>query len=168
MLKYDIVFFLLLFCVISDLRTSKIKNAYVVTAIILGLAANTFLPGASGITESIKGAAVPVLSLGIFYYTGLIGAGDIKLFSSIGAVLGWKFVLYAMAYSFLACGIFALAVITRKSKLKGMFSSFFREVKLCLLTHSVSCFEDKSRRTVIRMSPAIAAGCVFQVLLRSL
>lgn len=165
MLKYGIVFCLLLFCVISDLISSNIKNLYVAVAATLGFVINMFLSGSSGLVESLKGAAVPLLILGVFFLTRLIGAGDIKLFCSIGAVLGYKFILFAMAYSFLFCGIFAFAALVRQSKVKGIFDSFFTEVKICLLTFSLSCFKNKSRRTVVRMSPAIAAGCAFQALL---
>ncbi len=165
MIKYIILFIILLFCVLSDLRTSKIRNIYTVSAIIAGFAINTYFSGIYGLKESIKGCILPVLILGIFFCAKLIGAGDIKLYSSIGAVLGIDFVIMASVYSFLICGLYSLVMLIIKRKVLSTFVPFITEIKLCFMTQSLSVFENKTTRTFVRMSPAIAAGCIFRILL---
>ena len=165
MIKYIILFIILLLSVVSDLRTSKIRNIYTISAIIVGVAINTYLSGIYGLKESIKGVTLPVLILGIFFCARLIGAGDIKLYSSIGAVFGIDFVIMAAAYSFLICGLYLIVKICIKRKFASTFIPFIKEIKLCFMTQSLSVFKDKTTRTFVRMSPAIAAGCIFRILL---
>ncbi len=165
MIKYIILFIILLLCILSDLRTSKIRNIYTVSAIIAGVAINTYFSGIYGLKESIKGSILPVLILGIFFCAKLIGAGDIKLYSSIGAVLGIDFVILAAVYSFLICGLYSLVILIIKRKVLSTFVPFIKEIRLCFMTQSLSVFENKTTRTFVRMSPAIAAGCIFRILL---
>ncbi len=165
MIKYIILFIILLLCVLSDLRTSKIRNIYTVSAIIAGFAINTYFSGIYGLKESIKGSILPVLILGIFFCAKLIGAGDIKLYSSIGAFFGINFVIMAAVYSFLICGLYSLVMLIIKRKVLSTFVPFIKEIKLCFMTQSLSVFENKTTRTFVRMSPAIAAGCIFRILL---
>lgn len=165
MIKCFILFLVLLLSVISDIRISKIRNIYVMAAVLSGLTINTYFYGLYGFMESIKGIVLPILLMGIFFYARLIGAGDIKLFCGIGAVMGSVFVLSAMAYSFLLCGVYAFITLLMKSKVISTFHSFLQELELCFFTQSISAFEYKKTRTTVRMSPAIAAGCVFQVLI---
>lgn len=165
MIKYIILFLLLLFSVVSDIRTSRIRNIHTASAILAGLVINTHLSGMHGFKESMEGIILPVFLFGIFFYARLIGAGDIKLFSSIGAVFGIDFVIMVIAYSFLICGLYSLVMLCIKRKFVSTFVPFIKEIRLCCLTQSLSVFKNKTTRTYIRMSPAIAAGCVFQVLL---
>lgn len=165
MIKYIILFIVLLFSVLSDIRTSKIRNIYTVSAIVAGIGINTYFSGIYGFKESIKGSIVPVLILGVFFCARLIGAGDIKLYSSVGAVLGIDFVIMAAAYSFLVCGLYSLAILCIKRRVLSTLVPFFSEIKICFITQSLSVFENKTTRTVVRMSPAIAVGCIFQIVL---
>lgn len=168
MVRYFILFLVLLLCVISDLRVSKIRNVYAAAAIVAGTMISTILNGTEGLTESAVGIMLPVLLLGFFFYAKLVGAGDIKLFCGIGALFGGEFVLFAMAYSFFLCGIFAFLTLLIKGEIVGIFNSFSQEIKECIFTQSISVFENKKARTIIRMSPAIAAGCTVQVLMNLL
>ncbi len=165
MIKYIILFIILLLSVLSDLKSSKIRNIYTVSAIIAGFTINTYSLGIHGFKESMKGSIIPVVILAIFFYARLIGAGDIKLYSSIGAIFGIEFVIMAAAYSFLICGLYSLATLCIKRRVLSTFAPFFREIKLCFMTQSISCFENKTTHTIVRMSPSIAAGCIFQILL---
>ncbi len=165
MIKYIILFFVLLLSVVSDLRTLKIRNIYTISAIFAGILINTYLSGIYGLKESVKGVILPVLILGIFFCARLIGAGDIKLYSSIGAIFGIDFVIMAFSYSFLICGLYSLIKISIKRNLINVFVSFTKELKLCFMTQNFSVFENKTTRTYVRMSPAIAAGCIFEILL---
>ena len=72
----------------SDLRTRQIPNWLTVSGAIIGFALQTFYGGLSGAVASVEGA---VLGLGIFvalYIAGGMGAGDVKLFGAVGALVG--------------------------------------------------------------------------------
>ena len=165
MITYLVMFCLLMLSVISDLIGSKIRNIYVYPALFLGLTINTFFYSFAGLKNSLVGMVVPILFLGIFFYARFIGAGDIKLFSAIGALLGTEFILYTMAYSFIFAGIFALVGLARRSEIKSTFFAFYVDMKMCFITSDILYFKNRSTKHVIRLSPAIAIGACFQMIL---
>ena len=72
----------------SDLRTRRIPNWITVPGAAVGLALQTWYGGLYGGLASLAGAA---LGFGIFiilYIAGGMGAGDVKLFSAVGALVG--------------------------------------------------------------------------------
>ncbi len=164
MISYIVLLCLLLLSVIGDLKESKIRNKYVLPAALSGIAINFYYFGLEGLKLSLIGIALPILLLGILFYARLIGAGDIKLYSAIGALLGLEFVLYAMAYSFIFAGIFAFIGLASKAKLKSTFTAFYQDMKMCFLTSDIMYFQN-SKKQIIRLSPAIAMGGCLQLLL---
>jgi len=163
-ITYIVLLCLLLLSIISDLKSSKIRNIYVLSAALLGLGINAYFYGFAGLKFSVMGMALPILLLGIFFYARLLGAGDIKLFSAIGALLGWEFVLYAMAYSFAFAGIFGFVCLARRAEIKSTFIAFYQDMKVCFLTSDILYFENRSTKHIIRLSPAIAMGACLQLL----
>ncbi len=164
MIKYIILILLLVLSIYSDLKFSKIRNTQVLYAVIAGFLINLYMFGMNGIISSTLGIIVPILSLGIFFYARLLGAGDIKLFAAIGALFGWNFVIYTMAYSFVFAGIITLFTIMDKMSLKSMFYNFFKDLKICCFTYNISYLQS-NKRHIIKLSPAIAIGAVVQLLL---
>lgn len=164
MIKYIILILLLVLSIYNDLKFSKIRNTQVLYAVIAGFLINLYMFGMNGIISSTLGIIVPILLLGIFFYARLLGAGDIKLFAAIGALFGWNFVIYTMAYSFVFAGIITLFTIMDKMSLKSMFYNFFRDLKICCFTYNISYLQS-NKRHIIKLSPAIAIGAVVQLLL---
>jgi prepilin peptidase CpaA len=76
-----------------DTRYRRIPNAFVLGTLISGLAINTIYFGWAGLGNSLLGCvAAFALMLGVRFFTGL-GAGDVKLFGAIGAIVGVQQVL---------------------------------------------------------------------------
>lgn len=72
----------------QDVRYRRIPNLLVLTALVAGIGINSFFGGWQGVTNSLLGfglAFAPMLLLHIF---GAMGAGDVKLFGAVGAILG--------------------------------------------------------------------------------
>lgn len=92
-----------------DTKYRRIPNAIVLGALIGGLSANTIAFGWTGLGRSLAGGLLAfVLMLSVRLFTGL-GAGDIKLFGAIGALIGIHYVAPAFLLIVLLGG--ALAVI---------------------------------------------------------
>ncbi len=141
-IKIIITIILIMLALISDIRTYKIKNRLVGIFIIIGIATNVGLQGKQGIGFSFIGIISPVVILFLLYYLKMLGAGDIKLFSAIGAVMGVRFVVYAMAYSFLAGGIIALFIMLMRKNVMIRFKYFVQYIKACILSGLLLPYSD--------------------------
>ncbi len=168
MMIYIILFALLVLSISSDLKTSKIKNLYVLFAAIAGMGINTYFQGIEGIKMSVYGIIIPVVFLGIFFYTGLLGAGDIKLFSAIGSLVGWECGLYIMVYTFLTAGIFSLIKLIRTADLRKSFLLLGRDLKLGFYSGNFDELQAGGAKHIIKLSPFIVAGAGIQLLVNCL
>jgi prepilin peptidase CpaA len=96
-----------------DVRYRRIPNAFVLGTLISGLSANTIYGGWAGLRNSIMGC---LLAFGLMFamrlLTGL-GAGDVKLFGAVGAVIGVQQVLPAFLLAVLLGGILAVFAMLR-------------------------------------------------------
>ena len=138
---------LIILALISDIKTYKIKNAIVVPFWLIGIATNIFMRGAAGGKAALMGIAMPIILLILLYILRMLGAGDIKLFAAVGAIMGVNFVLYSMAYSFLSGGIIALLIVLSNRNGCQRFRYFFNYIKGCFLSVSLrpyTNFNDKS------------------------
>ena len=71
-----------------DVRFRRIPNIVVASALVAGLAINTSFAGLPGTVSSLKGLGLAFLPMFLMHIFGALGAGDVKLFGAIGAVLG--------------------------------------------------------------------------------
>jgi len=110
---------------------------------------------------------VPVLILFVFYALRMLGAGDIKLFSAIGAIMGTKFVLYAIAFSFMAGGVIALIILSVNRGWKNRMLYLFNYLKCCFLANSFlpySDFEEKNDGSKFHFTFAITIGVIISLI----
>jgi prepilin peptidase CpaA len=71
-----------------DVRFRRIPNLVVVSALVAGLCINTSFLGFAGTLSSLKGLGLAFLPMFLMHIFGALGAGDVKLFAAIGAVIG--------------------------------------------------------------------------------
>lgn len=91
-----------------DVRYRRIPNKLVLLTLVGGIAVNTFFGGAHGLLVSLSGSALAfVLMFGLHIF-GTMGAGDVKLFAAIGAVLGSSLVLPTLLIVALTGGVLAI------------------------------------------------------------
>ncbi len=93
-----------------DVRYRRIPNTLVLTTLISGLILNTTFGGFSGVLTSIGGCLLAFAFMLVLHIFGAMGAGDVKLFAAIGAVLGVKLVVPTFVVVLLVGG--ALAVVS--------------------------------------------------------
>ena len=88
-----------------DIRTWKIPNWLILLGLETGIFITVWQNGVrTGSIRVLAGIWIPIGILYVMFLAGWLGAGDIKLFSAVGAFCGfmiWKIVLYA----FIARGI---------------------------------------------------------------
>lgn len=71
-----------------DVRFRRIPNVLVLAALVAGLVINISFRGAPGALSSLSGLAVAFIPMFLLHVFGAMGAGDVKLFAAIGAVVG--------------------------------------------------------------------------------
>lgn len=110
-IRYILLIALVAVAVVSDIRTFRIPNRLNALGCMVGLTVNIFTGGISGAKNSLIGMTVPVLMLAVLFCLHIVGAGDIKLFSAMGAVIGadiWRIVVFSFVVTAFA-GILMVA-----------------------------------------------------------
>lgn len=165
--KYILLLILLSVAVASDIRTYRIYNLPMALGVVAGLVHGFILNGLGGLVWSLLASIIPAVLLIALFALRMLGAGDIKLFCAIGAIMGMPFVLYAMAYSFLAGGFMALAIMLIRGNFKQRLKHIVLYLKTCFLTRTFipyTDFGDKKDGSKFHFSLAIAAGCIVQII----
>lgn len=71
-----------------DIKHRRIPNKIVLAAFSCGLASNLLWHGWSGLLAGIEGCALAFGLMFLLHLFGALGAGDVKLFGAIGAIIG--------------------------------------------------------------------------------
>jgi prepilin peptidase CpaA len=111
MLVNIILVIVLVICFITDLKQQRIYNKVIFPSLIAVLIIHLTASGFSGLKLSIMGFTAGLAVLIIPYFLGGIGAGDVKLLATIGAIKGSSFVLNTALYMAVIGGIIAFVII---------------------------------------------------------
>ncbi|MCL2163653.1 MAG: A24 family peptidase [Oscillospiraceae bacterium] len=130
------------------------------------------------LTSLLISILIPFLSLIALYALKMLGAGDIKLFMSMGAIVGPWPIAEIMAYSFLAGGALSLFAALLNKQAGVCAKRFLAYVKACFLQQKFLPYERDivfSRFTrvvstggMIKFSIAIAAGTFLYAIRKTL
>ena len=116
---------------ICDLRYRKIPNVYTFPTMVIALVYFGATRGLSGLLFSAGGMALGMGILLILYLMGGMGAGDVKLMGTAGAVLGPLGVLEAFVFTAIVGGIYSVIVLMfRYRYTKDLLSRFTTMLKL--------------------------------------
>jgi prepilin peptidase CpaA len=96
-----------------DVRYRRIPNIFVLCALFSGLAANAAVNGWSGVRASVVGCFFAFGLMLLLHIFGALGAGDVKLFAAIGAVIGAHMVLPTFMVVVLTGGVLAIVTTLR-------------------------------------------------------
>lgn len=156
-IKYAAVIILLFTALISDLRTCKIKNKYILLFSVSGCLINLVMYGRNGLVQSIAGFFLPIILLFMLFALKMMGAGDIKLFAAIGSIMGVRFVACNMVYSFMAGGIIAFIVILLRKKAAERIRKLIAYLKSCFLCFRLLDYNGfkSDKQSAIRFTYAI-------------
>lgn len=100
----------------TDLRSRRVPNWLTVPGLLIGIAANTWLSGWSGLKASLLGAVVGLALLLPFVLLRSLGAGDWKLAGALGAFTGPSILVDLLLGSVLVAGVMAMALVIYKRR----------------------------------------------------
>ena len=144
-IRYSSLFLLLLLALDSDLRRQRIPNSLNVFFMAFGLFLGTITAGWGGLLASLQGLIFPIVLLYLLFTLGVLGAGDIKLCSAIGALMGGDFVLSTLLYIWGWAGIWALFYLLCRQDYKERVLFLFNYLQSCCLSCSILPYTDFSR-----------------------
>lgn len=104
----------------TDLRSMRIPNKLTVPAAIAGTALNGALFGLEGLRAAIIGLAGGFLLTLILHAVGALGAGDVKAFASLGAMLGAAGAAELLVYSLCYGAAAGVVMLGLRGKLRVM------------------------------------------------
>lgn len=156
-----VLYTILVVAVVQDFMYTKISNRLILVGLILSLTFGIILGGVSRIPYILLNISFPVVVLYLLYLFGVLGAGDIKLFSVIGGFTNFTMLTHCMLAAFFAGGVIALIKMLwnrnlKFSLLKGQL--FLREA----LKGNVVSYRDTmaEKRNLMHFSLAIFLGYV--------
>lgn len=96
-----------------DVRYRRIPNAFVLAALVGGFVINTVFGGTNGALASLGGCFFAFGLMFLLHIFGAMGAGDVKLFAAIGAVVGSSHVLPTFLVVAVTGGLLAVYTMFR-------------------------------------------------------
>lgn len=132
----------LLISVITDVRCYRVKNSMILIFFLAGVAFYVPSIGHQDLYFCILGLFVPFLILLPLYILNMLGAGDIKLFCSVGFLLGVKDVMYSIMYSYLFGLVIAVFIMLTRDNFVARFKKLFTYLIFSILTMSVHPYDD--------------------------
>jgi prepilin peptidase CpaA len=134
----DVVLNLTLFTTISvagffDIKERRIPNWIVLFGLIGGVVLAA-LQGSTQLVFSVASFFVGIVALLIPFAFGWMGAGDVKLFAAVGALLGYSRLPRVFFYSCLVAGGIALLALVLGYARQVSFKNFWTDCKFMFLT----------------------------------
>jgi prepilin peptidase CpaA len=167
-IKLLVISILLLLAVMSDLASYKIKNSLTFSFMLTGMLMNLIRSGTKGVVFSLQGIILPVICLLVLYTMRMLGAGDIKLLSAIGSVMGSGFTANVMIFSFICGGIMAAGLILTRHNGIERVKYLCLYIKSCLISMKLLQYSDfryKPDGSKFPFSVAVASGTAAAVII---
>ena len=165
-----ILVLLSLLAAVTDFYKRKIPNFLILTGCCYGLIRMIYY---CDILESVPGILFPIIVLFPFYKIGVIGAGDIKLFSMIGFYFTFMETLFCIFTAFVLGAVFAMISMIyyenftqrmtylfsyiKECFFKGHFLYYYSNLNDCSATHT------KEEKTKIKLAIPICLSVLLHV-----
>jgi prepilin peptidase CpaA len=169
LIKTVLIMTQLLISVITDVYSYKVKNLMIIIFLLAGVMFHVSSLDNYDLYRYILGLVAPFIVLLPLYILKMLGAGDIKLFCSIGFLLGINDILYSMMYSYLFGFAMAMLIMLTRGNFAARFKRFFAYLKCCILTMSILPYDDFGIQSDGRMhfTIPIAMGTITVILFKN-
>jgi len=102
---------------VYDVRSRKIPNFITVPSLLFGMILHLTVGGWRQLASAIAAAVVCGLVFLIFYLSGGMGAGDVKLIAAVGCIAGLSLVGTLLLWTSIVGGVMAIALALYQKKL---------------------------------------------------
>jgi Flp pilus assembly protein protease CpaA len=129
MLHLAVPSIILIGAVITDLRTKKIFNWYIVAAALCGFASSFYFMGKEGIIAGLLGAGLALVITLPLFFTRILGGGDVKLLIAFGLGTSYATILNVVVGSFICAALIGLIYATLNGTIKILALNTFAILK---------------------------------------
>lgn len=161
MLKWVLLWVILLISLYTDLKTRKILNKVILPGVGLAFACNLWEQGITGVLFTLTGLLTGVTLFIIPFIMGGMGAGDVKLMGFIGSVMGTKFAILAGLGTGVAGGVVALVILLKQKKLRSALKRIWYSLAFFVGMHNLASIEAMNKEEYSAAFPygvAIVSG----------
>ena len=116
-----------------DIKERRIPNWITIPGILIGLVLNSLF-GLAQLLQSFLGLAAGIGIMIVPFALGWLGAGDVKLFGLMGALLGVRWIPRVFFYTGVISGILALFTICARGLEQGMFRQMWLDLKIAIIS----------------------------------
>ncbi len=141
-----------------DLRTRRVPNALTALLALSGLAYAALGIGHLSVAAALAGFAIGLALMLPGHLFGATGAGDVKLFAAMGALLGPAPIVGAFLYTAVAGGVLAVAVAIGRGRLHRTIGGAARIVATG--GGAAADVEQAAENNRFCYAPAIAVGAI--------
>lgn len=113
--------------VYTDLTQTRISNRLIAVGLLSGFFYRIAIEGGLGVLFFFANISIPVILLNLLFQMRALGAGDIKLFSMLGAFLSTEQLLGMMVLAFVIGAVFGI--------FKMVYQFIFMKMELGKLTY---------------------------------
>lgn len=154
----------LIIAALTDLQQRRIPNLLTFPAMLFGILAHLHASGLAGLWFSTGGLALGIGFLLLFYLSGMMGAGDVKLMGAVGSMIGPQEVFQAFLYTAFAGGIYALIVLAWKGLLINFVKRIFHSLHLSLINRRLTLIPEEGHASpILCYGIAIGVGTVISI-----
>lgn len=146
--------------VVQDLQSMRISNRLILMGLALSLMFGIILGRTSQILHIFGNMFFPVIVLYLLYLSGILGAGDIKLFSVIGGFTNLRTLVCCMLAAFVAGALIAVVKMLYNRNLKESLWQAFLYLHGLLHGEVRSYRKLRQKENVMHFSVAILVGLV--------
>jgi prepilin peptidase CpaA len=111
--------------VVSDLRHHRIPNLLIVLGLVLGLAAQAYSSGVTGLGYGLLGMLIGFAIFLPMYALGGMAAGDVKLMAMVGSFLSPHDALWAAFFSLIAGGLCGFLMVFVRGQVQQTFGRYW-------------------------------------------
>lgn len=145
-----------------DLRERRIPNWVILLGLIGGFVFGA-LQSSTQLISNVTGFLAGILVLLIPFAFGWMGAGDVKLFGVMGALVGYKPLARVFFYSCIVAGLIALVALALGQARQISFKHFWIDCKFMFLSLPAGLSSSTPRDSGVYSVPwgvAIGAGTI--------
>ncbi|MCM1083492.1 MAG: A24 family peptidase [Clostridium sp.] len=115
MIKVTLIFIVMLAgaAVVFDFRTFRIPNRLNFLGFVTGVIYNLIQYGFGEAGKSILWSVITIVALFVLYVSGVLGAGDIKLYAALSTFVHMK-IIYIIAMSFVAAALYGVLLVLKR------------------------------------------------------